>query len=306
MCITKSLVRPLAVLILALALFLFPGIRLPYIDQNTDAYFNSSIIEAGASYAVCRAVNATVSVVKESHVEIEPAGVGVSLAIGQMVDPIYDLTERATDVFVTAIASLTLQRIAYGICVQLAPGIVASLLVLILVLSWVKYPWAGIVSDMMMKLMIVVLLARFCLPVSSLINGFLHQNFFAPEIKIAKQAISLNSPELEKLAQVSLPQVDGVIGTIKNSADFVKTKTGEFTSALASVCRSSKAIAENLVAIISLYVAGFIVQVVLLPLLVFWGLMKFINNLFGMNLPRFIRHSELSGRAQSAGPKTAG
>jgi hypothetical protein len=301
---SKNFARPVVILIVAVTLFLFPTIRVPYIDNKTDSYFTSSIIEASASYAVCRGVNATVSVVKESHVEVEPAGVGVSLAIGQIVDPIYDLTERATDVFVTAIASLTIQEIAYKISVALAPKIVASLLVLILVLSWIKHQRAKIASDMMMKLMILVLLARFCLPVSSIINDFLHERFFAPEIKTAEQAITLNSPELEKLAQIKLPQIDGVIGTIENSADFVKTKSGEFASALGSIYKSSKTISENLVKIISLYVADFIVQVVLLPILVFWGLVKFTNSLFEMNLPYIIRHSELFRRTKTEESKS--
>ena len=294
----KEFVRPVVILIVAVTLFLFPAIRVPYIDNKTDSYFTTSIIEASASYGVCRSVNAITSVIKESHVEAEPGGVGVSLAIGQIADPIYDLTERATDVFVTAIASLTIQEIAYKISVALAPKIVASLLVLILVLSWIKHQRAKIASDMMMKLMILVLLARFCLPISSIINVFLHERFFAPEIKTAEQAISLKSPELEKLAQIKLPQFDGFFGAIENSADFVKTKSGEFVSAFGSIYKSSKEIAENLVTITSLYVADFIVQVVLLPILVFWGLVRFTNNLFGMNLPYIIRHSELFRRVK--------
>jgi len=200
--LSNTWIKPTVALLVALTLFLLPPMRVPYVDKQTDLYFASSIVEASASYGVCRAVNATASVVKESHVEVEPAGVGVSLAIGQIVDPLYDLTERATDVFVTAIASLTIQRIAYEISVALAPKLIALLIVLIFVLSWTKYERANIASNMMVKLMILVLLARFCLPISSIINSFLHEDFFAPEIKTAEQAISVKSPALEKLAQI--------------------------------------------------------------------------------------------------------
>jgi len=71
----------------------------------TDAYFREAITKAGVAYATCRVLNASVSIVKDSSLQLEPAGVGISLAVGQALDPIDDMTERLSDVLVTAITS---------------------------------------------------------------------------------------------------------------------------------------------------------------------------------------------------------
>lgn len=72
--------------------------------------------KAGVAYGVCRVVNASVSAIKESQIQIEPAGLGVSLAVGQVLDSLDDMTERASDILVTAIVSLGIQKIVYELC----------------------------------------------------------------------------------------------------------------------------------------------------------------------------------------------
>lgn len=87
-------------------LLFFPGLRLPIIDNTTDVHFHEAITKAGVTYATCRMINASVSIVKDSNLNLEPAGIGITLAIGQALDPIDDMTERVSDVIVTAITSL--------------------------------------------------------------------------------------------------------------------------------------------------------------------------------------------------------
>ena len=61
---------------MAVALFMLPGLKLPYVDENTDTYFAESMTKASLAYGVCRVVNASVSVIKESQVQVEPARAG--------------------------------------------------------------------------------------------------------------------------------------------------------------------------------------------------------------------------------------
>jgi len=296
---SKQTTKPVLIVIVATALLLFPGIRLPYFDKNTDAYFNSAITEAGEAYAVCRVVNASVSVVKESDLEIEPAGLGVSLALGQIVDPIYDLTERSSDVFITSIVSLGVQKIAYEISVQFAPPVIGILLISILILSYVKHRRAKILVNFTMRLMILVFLARFCLPASSLVNSFLQDKYFAPQVKEAKNAISINSPELEKLKVFTMPQADGVYGTLKNGFNIIESKSSELAGALAALVKNMNQIVNNLLRLTALYVTIFVVQVILLPISTYWCLAKITNALFGTKIPNLIRHSQWSSRLQT-------
>ena len=51
-------------------------------------------------------INATVSVIQQSSVQLEPAEIGLSLAVGQIVDPINDMVEKLLNVLVMSITSL--------------------------------------------------------------------------------------------------------------------------------------------------------------------------------------------------------
>lgn len=108
---------PLTILLLlsSIALYFLSGIKLPVLDTNADGYFEESIKGATLAYASVRGVNAVVSVLKESEIEVSPAGVGVNIAAGQILDPIDDMTERLSDVMVASIVSLGIQKIGYEI-----------------------------------------------------------------------------------------------------------------------------------------------------------------------------------------------
>jgi hypothetical protein len=84
----QKAVTSLLGILIAAALFFSSVTKIPVLDTKTDTYFNDAITKAGLAYATCRAINASVSVVKGSTLQLEPAGVGVSLAVGQVLDPI--------------------------------------------------------------------------------------------------------------------------------------------------------------------------------------------------------------------------
>jgi len=84
-----------AALLLLLASALFYGfsfVKLPGFARLAGDFFSESIQAATIAYATTRGVNAVVSVVNESHLELAPAGVGVTIAAGQILDPIDDMT----------------------------------------------------------------------------------------------------------------------------------------------------------------------------------------------------------------------
>ena len=130
--INPTIAKPILLLVAAVVLLMLPGLKLPYIDENTDTYFSDSMTKAGVAYGVCRVVNASVSAIKESQIQIEPAGLGVSLAAGQVLDPLDDMTERASDILVTAIVSLGIQKIAYELCVAFVPSLIGFAIIVLL------------------------------------------------------------------------------------------------------------------------------------------------------------------------------
>ena len=277
---SKLSARILAGALMSIALFLLSGFEVPFLDNHAGSYFEKSIARGALAYGSCRAVNASVSVIKESNVHLEPAGVGLSLAIGQVLDPVDDMAERLSDVLVTALVSLGLQKLSYEILIVLAPIVLGVTLAFFSMLLIFKQERALRLRRVAAQFMVLIVVARFCVPLASLANGWLSASYFEPRIEEARAGIALASSELEKLKDLSLPEVDGIKGTIENSTSFLKEKAGDFKAALTSTMDQSGELVSHLLSLTFLYVGVFAVQVVLLPLLTIWLLMKLMGALF--------------------------
>ena len=265
---------------LSVVLFFSSGLQVPILDSTADTYFRDSISKAGASYGVCRVINATVSIIQESSVELEPAGIGLSLAVGQAVDPINDMVERLSDVLVMSITSLGVQKLTYEICLTIAPQVIAFFLFVFSLLTLFESDTVFKLQRLILSVLIIISIARFCLPLSSMANQFLQDHFFEQNIAEANSELARGIADLDKLKDVSLPKYDGLIETIENSASYLKQKSIDFKNAIAVTIENRDIIVENLLKLTFLYVGIFIVQVLVLPLLVFWFLLKTVNSLF--------------------------
>lgn len=280
----KAIQSSIGVLI-AIALFFAAGLRLPVIDTTTDTYFSEAITKAGVAYATCRVINASVSIVKDSTLQLEPAGVGISLAVGQALDPIDDMTERLSDVLITAITALGVQKLAHEIGISLAPILLSACLFILSVLIWFENERITALQKLTLRILLLLAIARFCLPVSSAANAFVQKHYFADQITDVNKELALGSVGLDKLKDFSLPEIDGVLGTIENSASFLKRKSIAFKDALGYTVSHMGDIIENLLKLTFLYAGIFLIQVIMLPLLSFWVLVKIANSLFCRNVP---------------------
>jgi hypothetical protein len=280
--------------LVAILLFYYPALKLPVLDGTTDVYFREAITKAGVAYATCRVVNASVSIVKESSLNLEPAGLGVTLAVGQALDPIDDMTERLSDILVTAITSLGVQKLAYEIGVSLAPSIVAAFLLIFSILIWFENEILITMRNTIIRFVLLILIARLALPIAAIANNYIQEHFFAENISNANKELAVGSAELDRLREFSLPEIEGTLGTIKNSASFIQRKSVEFKDAVVATVSNSGNIIENLLKLSFLYVGFFLIQVIALPIIVFWLLVKFTNSLFGTNVPVVLHHSGAS------------
>jgi len=281
-------------LLLSVVLFFSSGIKVPGLDSTAETYFQDSIAKAGVSYGVCRLINGTVSVIQQSSVQLEPAGIGMSLAVGQIVDPINDMVERLSDVLVLSITSLGIQELAYEISITLAPPICASFLFVLSVLLWFKKDTFFALQKVVLNVLIIVSIARFCLPVSSLANEFLQEHFFEDKIIEANGKLAEGMADLNTLNEVDVPEYEGVLKTIENSASYIKHKSVDFKNAVSITLENKGLIVENLLKLTFLYLGIFVIQILVLPLAIFWLLMRLVNALFLSNVMGNSTHHSLS------------
>lgn len=273
----KKTIQTAAAIVLSIFLFFSSGIQIPVLDSVAQSYFKDSITKAGVSYGVCRLINGTVSVIQESSVQLEPAGIGMSLAVGQIVDPINDMVERLSDILVLSIASLGVQEIVYQISIVLAPPLLSGFLLLLCLSLWLgneKFPGF---TKKVLNLLLIVSIARFCLPLSSAANEFLHINFFEDRIVEANASLTDTTVELNTLKEVELPEFHGVLKTLENSASYLKNKSVDFKNAVKIIVENKVLIVENLLKLTFLYLGVFVIQILVLPVLIFWFLMRLVR-----------------------------
>jgi hypothetical protein len=249
-------------------------IKLPVIDGIADDYFSESIKAATISYATARGVNAVVSVVKESHLELAPAGVGVTIAAGQVLDPIDDMTERLSSIMVAAITSLGIQKIGFEISKALAFKAIAVVLLLTIPLLWLNSTGVTALLQPAIKLCLILLLLRFMLPASALISDSLYTNWLQSGIEDSVEKLTIVSKSYNEMSSIS-PQNKGFFSSMTAGAADEVEKTKK---AFMNMVENAENIVSALLQLMTAYLAIFLVQVLLLPLSMLWVLVSLFKS----------------------------
>ncbi|PHS22802.1 MAG: hypothetical protein COA83_11115 [Methylophaga sp.] len=80
-------------------------------EDKINAQLTHMLTVTLSVYAVARGLNAVVSMAQGTELSIEPLGVGVTLAPGEILDPLNDLIEQVSTVLLIASASVGMQKI---------------------------------------------------------------------------------------------------------------------------------------------------------------------------------------------------
>ena len=95
-------------------------------DELGVEYVDDAFNRALVSFALARTTNAIISVIQDSEIDIAPAGIGVTIAIGEALDPINDMIERFSWVMLVSLVSLGMQKML----IEISPWISFKLLLL--------------------------------------------------------------------------------------------------------------------------------------------------------------------------------
>lgn len=165
------------------------------LDSAATERVDSSLKRALVSYGTARALNAVISFAQGTELSFQPLGVGLNLAPGQILDPLNDLVEQLSEVLLIASVALGIQKILLLIganwLISLAFTVISSAWC---VLHLRQQPSPGWLS----KLLLILLLTRFAIPVSAVGTDILFQSFMAPSYTASQTIIENTSIELDK------------------------------------------------------------------------------------------------------------
>jgi len=271
--LTKAFLSIIAVL---LGILSFAG----SLDKLSETYTQDAFNRALITYGIARAINGVISVAQGTEVAVQPAGVGVNFAPGQILDPINDLVERFSWVMLAATASLGVQQVFINISSSLIVSFIFSLLLLLVVVDKTKPNYLGkSTSSVLTKLLIIMLFIRFAVPLTAISSEVMYRYFLADQY-----ANSTERLEHTKLAigEISAPSDTSASGQPKKS--LMDKATDLVNSATSSVDISKKmdaykeTVEEASYSAVNLIVV-FVVHTAIFPLLFLWALVRLLKGI---------------------------
>jgi ABC-type multidrug transport system fused ATPase/permease subunit len=143
------------------------------LDELTLDYLDGALLGSGAIYATARSINALVSVLQGTEIDV----VFVSFSVGEMLDPVNDLIERFSGLLLLALGSLALQQLLIGIVSHPGVNLVLSLLVVAAVLLWPSCQAER--RRRLLYLLLLLALLRLIVPLIALTTHWMETAFLA-------------------------------------------------------------------------------------------------------------------------------
>ncbi|MGQ7846902.1 hypothetical protein ACUNV4_20625 [Granulosicoccus sp. 3-233] len=149
---------------------------LPVTDTVGQSHVDAAFKRALVGYALARGLNGVISVAQGTEIAIQPAGIGLNLTPGEILDPVNDLVERFSWIMMLASSSLGVQKVLLSMSawqgLLLAVAVTGLLLCLCVLLPRLQNG-----RRLAQRLFLFVLLLRFMMPAVSIANDWVYRTF---------------------------------------------------------------------------------------------------------------------------------
>ena len=245
-------------------------------DNMTVSYIDSSINKAVIAFASARGINAIISMLKSSTVNLTPAGIGASISIGQILDPVDDMVETLSNVLLLSIVSLGIQRFFLEIAPFISINLLLNIcLILIIFLLIVKKLRKTVLTNLTIKLFICALIIKLILPFFVFLDWSANKLFFEQKYMDAKTTLTETNRELSTTYGAILSG-EGILDGFKN---FIKRENKN-----ENWLKNLKDNAENIINSSIKLIVLFILDTILMPLFFLWLLYRFFKYTINIKL----------------------
>lgn len=289
----RILLSTLIALVLLLTLvphtrtFLFEKHAFQAIDTKATDYVDKSIVNAGTAFVLARGFNAIVSVFQESEVQLEPGGVGVSLALGQALDPVNDLVERFSWVMLASLTSLGIQKFLIEVTPFISVQILLTFALIFYLLGlWLNNPSHFNFTQVAKILLFAAIVVRFAVPAMAYLNhqvyvAFLEDRHGQSVKKLQQTTKVLESYALEEIEEGDIPKTQdsepeeekGWFGQTKQTLSNTFNQSKRIFDVKTKFAEVKKHTQDMIDTIIDLIVV-FTLNTIVLPLIFLWGIVK--------------------------------
>lgn len=241
-------------------------------QRQNDGVFRSALL----TFAAARGLDAAISLAQGTEIAMQPAGVGLTVSAGEILDPINDLVEQLSSVMLVATTSLGLQGLllrasAWWVLRGLTAAAALAWLAFVLLPDRLPARFTAIVR----RAFVLLLLARFALPAYALTTGLLFGHFLVPAQSSSVQLIEDATEEVR-----AMPRIDETV-TEQDDRGWLDGVSSWFSETMASLDVEARieafrarvaTVAEQAIQLIVV----FVLQTVLLPLAFLWVVPKLL------------------------------
>lgn len=249
-------------LVLSLAAVLL-GAWLAPLDAPATQQVDAGLKRALVSFATARALNAVISVAQGTEMSLQPLGVGVTLAPGQLLDPVNDLVEKFSDLMLMASVAFGVQKML----ISMGGYWLISLLLTLAATGWAVLQLRGQrAPGWLSGLLVVALMLRFAIPVVTLGADLLWQKFLAADYATSQQVIDTATGQVASLnpAPPAAAEQPGWLDRMKGWV----TPNGEIKARFEQLKQAAEQAVEHIIKLIVI----FLLQTLVIPLSLLWGL----------------------------------
>jgi hypothetical protein len=166
------------------------------LDTFSSDYVGASLLDAGIIYATARGINALVSALQGTELDMWL----VTFSVGELLDPVNDMIERFSGVMTIAITSLVIQQLLLVVVSDATLSTALSLLAVAVVVS--LYINKTNSYKILLKVFLVLALLRFCLALVVVANLWVDRAFLPDSNTVEYRVMQDFRGELEGVNEV--------------------------------------------------------------------------------------------------------
>jgi hypothetical protein len=242
------------------------------VDDRAMSNIDSGLKGALVTFASARALSGVLSVIQAAQLDIQPAGIGVTLSPGQLLAPVNELVKHFADWMLLACIAFGIQKILVSISGYWSISIALSIVALV----WAAFQFKKIeVPKWFSKLFLIMLMLRFAIPLAIVGTDILSQQFLSKDYATAQAAIDMTTKKANEVKGPE-PSESGASGWIPKLPGWVPNIADIQTRYI-----KLKDTVENSTEHMIKLIVVFLMQTLLLPLLLisilFWIFRGVVN-----------------------------
>lgn len=254
------------------------------VDRLAEREYESLIERALITFALARTLNGMISAVQGTELALQPAGVGVTLTPGEVLDPVNDLVERFSWIMLGATLSLGVQQVL----LEVGQWWGVKLLLVLAGLAWLAFYLKRIrgrrtaaagTEKYLLRVLMVMLFVRFAVPLTMIANEavyavFLESRYMESTQVIESAGMAIEQASADTTDAGAAEEEEGFFSSVFDST----AKTLDFQQKLDYISERASKLIEHL---LQLGVV-FIFQTGILPIAFLWLFLRFFRKILGI------------------------